>query len=101
MVTSGPKLLLRAMPGSVVLMQLGPVLTPMAHFTTGTIGTMCVKSDDHAKLVLPFAGPAPRWPLQKKNWSHPSWESFLNPHRKHERAGPDGKGVEELPLPLC
>lgn len=43
MVKSRPRMLLRAMSGFMVLMQLASVLIPMAHVTTGTIGTMCVE----------------------------------------------------------
>ena len=44
MVISRPELLLSAMFGFVVLLQLGYVLISMAHVTTGVIGTM------HAKI---------------------------------------------------
>lgn len=39
MVASGPELLPRAMFGSVVLLQLGSVVIPIAHVSKEVIGT--------------------------------------------------------------
>ena len=48
----GPKLLLRAMSGSMVLRQLGSVLMSLACVTTGVIGNMLVEIQSVAETTL-------------------------------------------------
>lgn len=56
MVASGPKLLPKAMPGSMVLLQLGSLVLFKAGVSMGIIGTM-----------LCWASPAHHWPWD--SWS--------------------------------
>lgn len=77
-VTSRPKLLPRTMSGSVVL--LGSVLIFVSLYHQGPYEACVLKSEGHAELALPFAGPGKSVPI---------------PHHGHE---PDGLGTGELAL---
>lgn len=54
--SSGPKLLLRAVSGSVVLLQLESVLLSMAVSTQRAIGIICDEIRGSAESALPLAG---------------------------------------------
>lgn len=71
MVTSEPKLLLKAMSRSVVLLQWGFVMMSMAHVSIGSLESRCAKSDPPF-LGAGIAGPALFWILQLESWCHPS-----------------------------
>lgn len=66
---SGPKLLLRAISGSTVLLQLRSVLMSVDWLLQGPYESHVLKSEGHAELVLSFNGPerANPTPAQPKN----------------------------------
>lgn len=62
-VTSGPKLLLLAMSGCVVLLKLRSVLMFIAHITTIAHVNRVLKFKGHGELTLPLASPGIETPM--------------------------------------